>query len=401
MLTTLYIAGKFMCRTKVFLSMLVMMLGSISYVFGQTPVTISSDNFLDFKQLPASKVTTIVVRKDTVTATQRLLFAVKDAIKTDSVINIDVQCTITQEYTEANSSISYTFEVIRANRLIDRAFTISTTLGTPTPTSPINLGSILTHLKVDVSPSSITMTPETFTYTSPDSIIGCKKRFANNLRFELLPRRRQFIFGVRGSIEASGLTSFANVAQFNKPTALNLRNDDKLGLSYTVGGFIGMTGRGGSGFYFSADYNQQKMNFAQGNLVNVQTGIPLGIDGEQGTSSENDLSALNLQSVLLGINYFYTSRYKKVKPIFELGTYYQRNINLDAWQENENVINNHFSFSTGFGISFRYFKAAEFSLIPTFRYTFTSFNPEAEIASRTLGFGIKAQMTIFTSNQNW
>lgn len=235
-----------------------------------------------------------------------------------------------------------------------------------------------------------------------DTTYSSNIKLLNHFRRKLYAHGYQPIFGVRGSVEASFMRSYANVAQFNKQEQLNIRGSDEAGIGFTVGGFVGMTGKGGSGFYVSADYWRHDVRLAGEQGVNLFTGLPASTDELNPDAVD---SYAKFHSVLLGVNYFYTSRYRRAKPIFELGAYYQYNIDNsnEAWQSNDQgqIINNHFGLSTGLGINFHYFKAADFSLIPTFRYTFTSFNPDAEIASNNFGFGLKAQMTLLPWSKRW
>lgn len=238
-------------------------------------------------------------------------------------------------------------------------------------------------------------------YTT-DTVMVNKFLLANHFRKAQYSRKRQFIFGARGSIEASFMRSYANVAQFNKQEQLDVRKGDNVGVGFTVGGFVGMTGRGGSGFYVSADYWRHDVELAGDGGANLFTGLPVGVDEAPTRGTDK---YVKFHSVLVGLNYFYTSRSRRTKPIFEMGAYYQYNMDNEnePWQGDDNgrIINNHFGFSTGLGISFRYFKAADFSLIPTFRYTFTSFNPDADIASNNFGFGLKAQLTFMPCPKRW
>lgn len=395
MRTTLYIAGnmglvpafRFIC-SLIFLSSLSVLETTAQIIFEYNDVKSAKHEL---------GVPSIEKNSDVIVVTYPMSVFIEDTNDSGVKFKAKITATKTETYYTDHKDVEIVFDTVHPDVWDEQVLNVRWL-----PTNSHTVGTITSGQWIYSDGDSISIIlNQTYRITFPEER-SIKKQY-RDLKFKHFPHnKRQLIFGVRGSVEASFMRSYANVAQFNKQEQLNIRGDDEADIGFTIGGFVGMTGKGGSGFYVSADYWRHDVRLAGEQGVNLFTGLPASTDELNPDAVD---SYAKFHSVLLGINYFYTPRYKITKPIFELGAYYQYNLDNsnEKWQGNDQgqIINNHFGFSTGLGLSFRYFKAADFSLIPTFRYTFTSFNPDAEIASNNFGFGLKAQVTFFSKKQTW
>ena len=396
MRTTLYIVGKMSGLSSILRIVCLFVFISSFFVIDVTgQVTLEYEGIQFVKQHVGYPV--VKRKSDSINVIYPIEVFIEDTFETGDKFKATITGTQTEVYYKDSMHVKLQFDNVDPHIWKERELDIIRF-----STNGENLGTITEgHWEYSYS-DTIGVKDSTYQYTVLNDNGKSIKQLTRSLEFKLYPRKAQPIIGLRGSIEASFMRSYANVAQFNKQEQLNIRGDDEAGIGFTVGGFVGMTGKGGSGFYLSADYWRHDVRLAGEQGVNLFTGLPASTDELNPDAVD---SYAKFHSVLLGVNYFYTSRNKRTKPIFELGAYYQYNIDNknDAWQGNDQgqIINNHFGFSTGLGINLRYFIGADFSLIPTFRYTFTSFNPDAEIASNNFGFGLKAQMTFFPWKKRW
>ena len=394
MRTTLYIAGKMSGLSSILrIVSLFVFIASFFVIDVTGQVTLEYEGMQFVKQHVGSP--TVQKRSDSIIVTYSIQFFIQDTFLNGDKFKATITGDQTEVYFKDSMHVKLQFENVNPHIWKKRELDIIRL-----STNRENLGTITEgHWEYAYS-DTVGVKDSTYQYSMLIDNSKSIKQLARSLKFKLFPRKAQAIFGLRGSVEAGFMRSYANVAQFNKQEELDLRKDDEPGVGFTVGGFVGMKGKGGSGFYVSADYWNYSVELSGDKGTDLYTGLPVGTDE---SSNANALKSLKFNSMLIGFNYFYTSSNRRLKPIFELGAYYQYILNSDKWLEEgkDQFMDHHFGFSTGLGVSFRYFKAADFSLIPTFRYTFTSFNPDAEIASNNFGFGLKAQMTFLPVKNRW